>query len=118
MIDYVDPIPPVVQMMNRFAPAPVYGNSIPAKAKLPCIAVRAAGGNDGTRLQIIVRAKTDYEAMSLFVTTINILQRNTGAIKGLRVLWIEKESMPIHSVDQDTGSPEAWGYIRMEHLEA
>lgn len=116
MIEYVDPIPPVIRLLNAFMDAPVYGNNMPENPKLPCIVVRNAGGSDYTRLQLLTRGTSDIEAMSLLVRAYNELIRNSSLI-GLRGVWVEMETNPISAVDEDTGRPEAWAYIRMEHIE-
>ena len=117
MIDYVDPIPPVVSFLNRVMGFRVYGNTMPSNPVLPSLVVRSAGGNGYTRLQLIVRANDDVTAMATLIRSMNELERN-GAEINLAGCWIERESNPLPSVDNDTGKPEAWAYMRMEHLEA
>lgn len=119
MINYMDPIPPLIQALKPFVePARVYGNTIPASATLPCVLIKNAGGTDYTRLMLLARANSDIEAMRLCIKGMNTLVRNAAYIRTLRVLDISKEVNPISSVDADTGKPEAWCYLRMEHLES
>ncbi|SDH77214.1 hypothetical protein SAMN04489735_105613 [Aneurinibacillus thermoaerophilus] len=119
MIDYVDPIPPVVQFLSaRISKMKVYGNTFPQIPVLPVLLVRSAGGDSYTRLQLICRASKDYEAMQGLIQAMNILTRAAGQIQGLRVQWCEPESNPILTTDTDTGKPEAWCYMRLEHIEA
>lgn len=117
MIDYVDPIPAVVRVLNAVFQERVYGNTFPDSPAMPSILVRSTGGTDYTRLQLLTRGTTDMEAMGLLIRATNELMRNSSNI-GLQGVWIERESNPISAVDEDTGRPEAWCYLRMEHLEA
>lgn len=116
MIDYVDPIPPVIRLLKSVIDAPVYGNTMPNNPKLPCVLIRNAGGLDYTRLQLLTRGNSDIESMNLLVRAMNELIRHSSNI-GLRGVWIERESNPISIMDEDTGKPESWCYMRMEHIE-
>lgn len=118
MIDYVDPIPPVRRLLDSYMEERVYGNQFPSSPVLPAVLVRNTGGNDYTRIQLLVRADDDIQAMSILIKAMNTLERYTAHITGIRVIWIEKESNPLPDRDEDTGKPEAWAYMRMEHLEA
>ena len=117
MIDYVDPVVPVIQFLTPLYSERVYGNTIPSNAELPAILIRNAGGSDYTRLQVLVRGRSDIESMYLCIDVMNTLIRNGRSIN-LRGAWIEKETSPISSVDQDTNRPESWGYLRIDHIEA
>lgn len=119
MIEYVDPIPPVLRMLSPLFKdrARVYGNTFPTSFSLPAILLRNAGGDEYTRLQVLVRGNSDIEVMRLLIDVMNTLERNASSID-LRGVWIEKESNPLPDRDEDTGKPEAWCYMRMEHLEA
>lgn len=117
MIRYVDPIPPLIRLLKPSIEARVYGNTLPTTATLPCVLIRNAGGTDYTRIQLLARANTDIDAMKTLIAAMNILIANAAFVSGLRVIDIQKEINPINSVDQDTGKPEAWCYLRMEHLE-
>lgn len=117
MIEYVDPIPPVVKLLNKLFDERVYGNTMPENPALPCILVRNMGGSDSTRLQLLVRGRSDIEAMALLIRAMNNLIRFASRVE-LRGVWIEKESSPIMAIDEDTKRPEAWAYLRMEHLES
>ncbi|USK77833.1 hypothetical protein [Peribacillus frigoritolerans] len=117
-MDYIDPIPPVLNLLKNGLSVRVYGNRFPAKAVVPSVLVRVSGGTDYTRLQLIARADTDYEAMIHLLSATNYLSRNAAYIQGIKVYWIARESNPTHDFDEDTGKPEAWGYMRLEHLEA
>ncbi|NMF00236.1 hypothetical protein [Aneurinibacillus aneurinilyticus] len=119
MIEYIDPIPPVVRFLKAWLPdTKVFGNTFPPDLALPALLVRNAGGNGYTRLQLIYRARQDYEAMQGLILAMNTLKRAASQIQGLRVQWCEPESNPIPTTDADTGKPEAWCYIRLEHIEA
>ena len=117
-MEYIDTIPSVVKFLKNLVGTRVYGNRFPANAELPSLMVRSAGGTDFTRLQLIARANSDSEAMSLVIKAINQLETNASYLTDIRVLWIERESVPVPDMDDDTGKPEAWGYLRLEHLEA
>lgn len=117
-MDYVDPIPPVINLLKNGLDVRVYGNRFPANAEVPSVLVRTAGGTDYTRLQVIARANSDFEAMDNLIRATNYLSNNAAHIQGIKVFWLERESNPIHDVDEDSGKPEAWGYMRLEHLEA
>ncbi|KAB2328995.1 hypothetical protein F7731_23555 [Cytobacillus depressus] len=116
-MDYVDPIPPVIQMLKPLFTQRIYGNLFPPNIAMPAILIRNAGGNGYTRLQILVRANSDIDAMQLLIDVMNTLERNASSIQ-LRGAWIEKESNPLPDRDEVTGKYEAWAYMRMEHLEA
>lgn len=119
MIDYVDPIPPIFRFLRRVINANVYGNTFPQDtAKLPAVLVRNAGGTDYTRIQIIARADIDSEAMKLCINVINTIGKRYPEIEGLRMIWVEPEAKPIPSFDDEANKPEAWCYMRFEHLEA
>lgn len=119
MIDYVDPIPPVLRFFGpRIPDIKVYGNAIPAQATLPALLVKNAGGNGYTRLQLLCRADTSSGAMQGLIRAMNIIERYAAEIDGLSVIWCSKESNPIPDIDTDTNEPEAWCYMKLEHLEA
>ncbi|MBO0962342.1 hypothetical protein J1P26_21805 [Neobacillus sp. MM2021_6] len=117
MIDYKDPIPPVINFFSLRG-VNVFGNTFPTNAKLPALLVRNSGGTDYTRIQLIYRADKDYEAMGGLIGAMNLLERYASSIAGLQVVWCEREANPMPDVDQDTQKPEAWCYMRLEHLEA
>lgn len=118
MIDYVDPIPSVVQLLNAyFNDFNIYGNSFPPNISLPSILVKSAGGNDYIRLMILVRSRTDITAMSTLIDVMNYLERYGQHMQGIRVKWVEREQNPVPQTDQDSGLPEAWCYMRVEALE-
>ena len=116
MIEYTDPIPPIIRLLDTFMEPRVYGNTF--GTTLPAVLVKSAGGTDFTRIQIIARSNSDIDSMRLCIQAMNILERYSGSITGIRVLWVDRESNPIPSVDEDTGKPEAWCYMRLEHIEA
>ena len=119
MIDYVSPIPSVVQLLDsRLEEIAVVGNIFPAGQSLPAILIRSAGGNDYSRLQIISRAEDDITAEVNISKAINLLERCASQMQGLRVLSCIREGNPIPSKDEDTGHPEFWCYMRLNHLEA
>lgn len=117
-MEYVDPIPPIIRFMKPYLPYRVYGNRFSTDIKLPSLLVRSMGGTDGYRIQLICRADTDISAMSGLVQAMNLLESDAQYIQGLRVLWAERESNPIHDIDNDTRKPEAWCYIRLEAMES
>ncbi|MGR9527682.1 hypothetical protein ACSS31_28900 (plasmid) [Priestia megaterium] len=117
MIDYLDVVPPVRKFIDDLIEEKVYGSSFPSTPVLPAVLVRNMGGSDYTRLQLLARANDDITAMKLVIKAMNLLERYGANIVGLRVLWIEKDTAPIASKDDDTGKFEAWCYMRMEHLE-
>lgn len=117
-MEYIDPIPPVLKLLKNALSIRVYGNRFPSNPELPSLIVRVAGGLDYTRLQLIARANVDHEAMKNLIDAMNYIESNAAYITEIRVLWAARETNPIHDVDEDTGKPEAWGYMRLEHLEA
>ncbi|MEN3781492.1 hypothetical protein [Priestia megaterium] len=117
MIDYLDPIPPVRKFIDDLLPERVFGNTFPSTVALPAVLVRNMGGTDYTRLQLLVRANDDITAMQTLIRAMNSLERYGSNIKGLRVLWIERETAPISATDEDTNKPEAWCYMRVETLQ-
>lgn len=119
MIDYVDPVPPVIRFFKLYVPdIKPYGTTIPATATLPCLLIKNAGGNGYTRLQLLVRADTDAQAMSGLIRSMNAIERYAANIDTLSVEWCEKDSGPFPDVDMDTSKPEAWCYMKLKHLEA
>lgn len=117
MIEYIDPIPPIRKMLVPMMAEKVYGNTFPTNVALPAVLIRAVGGTDYTRLQLLVRANDDITAMQTLIKAMNLVIQN-AAFTSLRSAWAEKETNPISATDEDTGKPEAWCYIRFEHLEA
>ncbi|MBH8599072.1 MULTISPECIES: hypothetical protein [unclassified Thermoactinomyces] len=117
MIQYVDPIPPIVTFLSvRLNRISVYGN-IAKNPVLPALIVKSAGGAGFSRIQLLARAEKDFEAMELLIQTMMLLEQYANQIQGIRVTWCGRESNPFPSVDQDTGTPEAWCYMRLEHVE-
>jgi hypothetical protein len=118
MIEYQDPVIPLVQFFKRYLPEiHVYGNML-NEPRYPALMVRVAGGIGFSRIQLLVRAEKDYEAMQYLIQAMNKLQKDASVITSLPGSWCEKEGNPIPSVDTDTGKPEAWVYLRLEHLGA
>lgn len=117
MISYVDPIPPIRKMLVSMINEKVYGNTFPSGVALPAVLIRTVGGTDYTRLQLLVRANDDITAMQILIKAMNLIIQNAASV-ALRGAWAEKETNPISATDEDTGKPEAWCYIRFEHLEA
>ncbi|PFP29408.1 hypothetical protein COJ96_10920 [Bacillus sp. AFS073361] len=120
MIDYKDPVPPIIQLLNatfesRFN---IYGNLFPSSVSLPAVLVRQAGGNGYYRIQLLVRAREDITAMAILIDVMNYLERTGQFMSGIRVKWVERESNPIPAIDEDSGLPEAWCYMRIEALES
>lgn len=121
MIEYVDVIPPVRKLLSSLmGDIKVYGNTWPTNINtiLPGVLVRTTGGNDYTRIQLVARANDDITATQVVIKAMNLLERNAAYITGLRGVWIEREANPVSTPDADTGKPEAWCFMRMEHLEA
>lgn len=119
MIDYLDPVPPIVQFFAaRLQGVTVYGNRFPGAVALPALLVRNAGGTDYSRIQLLYRADEDFDAMQGVIDAMNALSAGAAYIGELRAAWIEAETKPIPDTDGDTGKPEAWCYMRVEHFEA
>ncbi|SEA53887.1 hypothetical protein SAMN05421743_105219 [Thalassobacillus cyri] len=118
MIEYVSPIPAAVQLLERRMEAPVIGNRFPAGQIYPALLIRAAGGTDYSRLQILSRAGDDITAELNIVKAINMLERYAYQLDPIRVESCIRESNPIPTIDEDTGKPEFWCYMRLNHLEA
>lgn len=117
MIDYKDPIPPVFRFFKERIDIHVDANTFQANITEGLL-IRSAGGNGFTRVQMIYRSKDEAGAMSGLISYMNMLERGAGAIDGLRGSWCEREGNPVTSKDEETGSFEAWVYMRLEHLEA
>jgi hypothetical protein len=117
-MEYVDPIPPIIRFMKPYLPYRIYGNRFASNPELPSLLVRSMGGTDYYRIQLVCRSDSDISAMSGLIQAMNLLERDAQYIQGLRVLWAERESNPIHDIDSDTGKPEAWCYIRLEAMES
>ncbi|MCQ2010546.1 hypothetical protein NOM01_11015 [Sporolactobacillus sp. STSJ-5] len=119
MIDYVDPIPPVLKFFKTYIPnVPVYGNEIPTGATLPVLMIKNAGGSDYTRLQLLVRAVSSSQATQALIRAMNMIERYAGNIQGLDVMWCQHETAPMPDIDDDTGKPESWCYMRLDNCEA
>ncbi|MFD1423425.1 hypothetical protein ACFQ4J_06670 [Laceyella tengchongensis] len=118
MIDYIDVIPSLVQFLKGRLDIDVYGNTFPESFMLPALVVKSAGGTDFTRLQLLVRAGKDHEAMQVLINVINLLERYANQIKGIRVIWCVRETNPVPSIDPDNNVAQSWCYMRLEHLEA
>jgi hypothetical protein len=116
-MEYIDPIPPVMRLLKEYVPFRVYGNRF-SNPELPALLVRSMGGTDYYRIQLVCRSDSDISAMSGLIQAMNTLEREGQYIKGLRVLWVERESNPIHDIDPDTRKPEAWCYMRLEAMES
>lgn len=116
-LEYVDPIPPVRKMLVGMMSEKIYGNTFPSNVVLPAVLIRNVGGTDYNRLQLLVRANDDITAMQTLIRAMNLIINNASDI-ALRGAWAEKEINPISATDEDTGKPEAWCYVRLEHLEA
>lgn len=118
MVAYLDPVPAVVRFFaDRMPDVNIYGNRFPESVGLPALLVKAAGGTDYSRIQLLYRAGTDYDAMQGVISAMNMLTHGAAGIRALRGAWAEPESKPIPDQD-DTGKPEAWCYMRLEHFEA
>lgn len=121
MIEYVDVIPPVRKLLSSLmGEVKVYGNTWPTNINnvLPGVLVRTTGGNDYTRIQLVARANDDITATQTVIKAMNLLEKNAAYITGLRGVWIEREANPVSTPDLDSGKPESWCFMRMEHLEA
>jgi len=120
MIDYKDPIPPVIRLLTpafegRFS---IYGNRFPDHVGSPAVLIRTVGGTDYYRLQLLARAESDITAMETLIDVMNYLERYGNNVDGIQTLWCERESNPIPDTDEDTGKPQAWCYMRLESMEA
>lgn len=126
MIDYVDPTPAVIEFLSDFfneSEVEVVGGKIPADMQGTVIGVRPAGGSPYaarpfSRVRLLARADVDFDASDALIAACNELERYGYQLKGVRVLQIRVDGRPIPDTDEDTGQPEAWTYILIEHLEA
>lgn len=120
MIQYVDPIPPAIRLLNRAFQGRVYiyGNMFPSTVRLPAVLIKQAGGNGSYRLQLLSRANDDITAMQNLINCMNYIEQYGQSMTGIRVKWVSRESNPIPSIDTDSGKPEAWCYMNVEALEA
>jgi len=117
MIKYVDPIPPILRFFKDRTDYHIDANTFQSNISEGLL-VRSAGGIGFSRIQLIYRASEESEAMNKLINCVNLLEAQAAFIQGLRVEWCEKEGNPIPSRDEDTDKPEAWCYMRLEHLEA
>lgn len=118
MIDYVDPVPPLLDFFSKRLTVNIVGNTFAMNQPYPQLLVRSAGGNDYSRIQLISRSESsETESMDLLIQAINLLERYAADISGLSILWCSREGNPFPSLDDDTGKPEAWCYMRLEYLE-
>lgn len=119
MIDYMDPVPPVLRFFKLYVPDILaYGISIPATAALPCLLVKNTGGVGYTRFELLCRANADSQAMSGLIRCMNALERYAANLDTLSVEWCERDGGPYPDMDEDTSKPEAWCYMKLKHLEA
>lgn len=126
MIDYKDPTPAVIEFLEKFfeeSEVQVVGGDIPADMGGTIVSVRHAGGSPYaarpfTRLRLLARAIVDYDASDALIAACNELERYGHQLEGIRVLTIKAEGRPTPDRDEDTGDPESWQYILVEHLEA
>lgn len=119
MIDYVDPIPPVLNFFKVYMPdIKFYGNTIPVGVTLPVVAIKNAGGSNYTRLQLLARADSVVQATQVLIRAMNTLERCAGNIQGLDVTWCQHETAPLPDMDDDTGKPESWCYMKLDNIEA
>lgn len=126
MIDYVDPVPSLVEYLVKFfeeSEVYVVGGDIPAELNGIVLSVKHAGGSPYavrpyTRVRLLARADVDYDALETLTATTNELERYGHQLKGVRVFKIEADGRPVPDVDEDTEQPEAWTYILIYHLEA
>ena len=117
MVPYVDPIPAIRKLLVGMMTEKVYGNTFPANVALPAVLIRSVGGLGYTRLQLLVRANDDITSMQTLIRAMNIILKDAALIN-LEGVWAEMETNPISSTDEDTGKPESWCFIRLEHIEA
>lgn len=120
MINYVDPIPPIIRLLNKPFQnrLTIYGNTFPlSNIRLPAVLVKTAGGSGSYRIQLLSRANDDITAMKNLIDVMNFFERNGQNMTGIRVKWVGRESNPIPSVDTDSGKPEAWCYMTVEAME-
>lgn len=117
MIDYVDPVPPVFRFFKQNIEQHVDANTFQSGITEGLL-VRLAGGRGFSRIQMIFRSRDEAAAMAGLISCMNLLERRAAQINGLRGAWCEREGNPIPSKDDETGSFEAWCYMRFEHLEA
>lgn len=119
MIDYVDPIPPVIQFYQSRVDVNVQGNMLMPETPLPVLLVKNAGSNGrSTRLQLLARSDNDIEAMQTLIHAMNLLERDCRLIQGLQIEDCHRDSGPFPDTDDDSKKPEAWCYMLLYHLES
>lgn len=126
MIDYIDPAPHIRRFLRAELGTQdfriVNGVFAPGEEG-PALSIKLAGGAPDaiepySRLQLMARDSVDYVATSIVIKACNALARNYHLIQVLRVKSVRIESRPIDSRDSDTGKPESWVYVIIEHMEA
>lgn len=126
MIDYKDPVEPLVNYLVKFfeeSEVYVVGGDIPAELEGTILGVRHAGGSPYavrpyTRVRLLARADVDYDALDTLTAAVNELERYGTQIRGVKVFKIAADGRPVPDTDADTEKPEAWIYILIYHLEA
>jgi len=117
MIAYKDPIPPVRRFFDNRTDYHVDANTFQSNIQEGLL-VRSAGGVGFSRIQMICRSPDEAAAMAGLIRAMVLLEREAASIDELRGAWCEREGNPIPSKDDETGSFEAWVYMRLEHIEA
>ncbi len=129
MIDYVDPVPPIMKLLRNQMAADVasgvkiVGGMFGGDEKGPALSIKPAGGASSvpepySRIQLLARSDSDSKSLALVIKACNALERYYDLIEGLRVKTIRVETRPIDTRDGDTNLPESWCYVIVEHMEA
>lgn len=122
-MDYINVVPPIVSFIaSRASNFDVVGGEIDSGNLGKVISVKLAGGAPNTaepftRLRLLSRAETDWEATDIIIEVINLLQTDFHLISDLNIKNLLLDSYPVDSID-DTGQRESWCYIVVYHLEA
>ncbi|WP_248499324.1 hypothetical protein [Staphylococcus aureus] len=129
MIDYIDPVPPVLKFLKLYMAAEVaggvtiVGGMFEADERGPALSVKLAGGAPDigepySRIQFLARSDSDVQSLNLVIKACNTIARYFDHIQGLRVKSVRIETRPIDTRDADTNLPESWCYVVIEHMEA
>lgn len=118
-ISYVDVVPSLLGVLERsLLPYDRRGYSFDQSITYPCVMVRTVGGTDNTRIQLIVRANSEGEAMEACINSANTLEQDAQYMDGVVSFGITMDSKPIITYSSDDNKPEAWCYLTLDHLES
>lgn len=120
---YIDVVPPIVSFTaSRLQNIDVVGGEITAGSLGKVVSIKLAGGapqaaEPFTRIRLLARAETDWEATEILIEVINLLQTDFDLITDINIKNLLIDSYPVDSID-DTGQRESWCYAVVYHLEA